>query len=238
MRVGSLLSGTLALMPSIYLTALSLSLVRATPFTVLGILSLPSVFLPLRYQNLGILMIYAPAIYSIYEMLMGRGQFLMELAGCYVLSLPILSAFSLLRGSTTSGVLGSYLSSVVSGAIVYGGVNAAKGDPKMVLYSLVQAIISPAEFEGNALNEQTLMYLTPLVAISLVALVVHLHLRIGGGAEPFYRPVMVAGAGAVGLTAVTVLYSLLFEDVTLFILLLASFAVVTSGLVAFALGRG
>jgi len=149
MKAGSWISGLLALSPSIYLTALSLAMVRPTPFTVIGFLSLPSVFLPLRYQNLGILMIYAPALYSIFELMQGRGQYLMELAGCYVLSLPVLSAISLLRGSTSSGVVGSYLSSVISGAIVYAGVRAAQGDPKLVLYSLVQAVISPGKNGGG-----------------------------------------------------------------------------------------
>ncbi len=234
MKAGSWASGLLALSPSLYLTALSLAVVRLTPFTVIGVLSLPSVLLPLRYQNVGILMIYAPALYSIFELMQGRGQHLMELAGCYVLSLPILSAISLLRGSTSSGVVGSYLSSVISGTIVYAGVMAAQGDPKLVLYSLVQAVISPGRMEADVLRAAALQYLTPLVAISLVALVVYVHLKIGGGAEPFYRTVIGAGAAAVGVVAVTVLYSLLFEDVTLFILLTVSGLLVVSGLAGFA----
>ncbi len=237
MRAGSLTSGLLALSPSIYLTALSLAMVRASPFTVIGLLSLPSVFLPLRYQNVGILMIYAPALYSIFELMQGKGHYLMELAGCYVLSLPLLSSISLLRGSTASGVVGSYLSSVISGAIVYAGVKKAEGDPKFVMYSLVQALISPEKMEEGALEAQALQYLTPLTAISLIALVVYVHLKIGGGAEPFYRTVIAAGASAVGAVALIVAYSLLFEDVTLFILLLCSALVVVSGVAGFALAR-
>jgi hypothetical protein len=237
MKAGSWISGLLALSPSIYLTALSLAMVRPTPFTVIGFLSLPSVFLPLRYQNLGILMIYAPALYSIFELMQGRGQYLMELAGCYVLSLPVLSAISLLRGSTSSGVVGSYLSSVISGAIVYAGVRAAQGDPKLVLYSLVHAVISPGRTEADVLRAPALQYLTPLVAVSLVALAVYVHLKVGGGAEPFYRTVIGAGAAAVGVVAVTVFYSLLFEDVTLFILLISSALLVVSGVAGLAFAK-
>ncbi len=229
MKAGSWTSGLLALSPSLYLTALSLAMVRPSPFTVIGLLSLPSVFLPLRYQNLGILMIYAPALYSIFELMQGKGQYLMELAGCYVLSLPVLSAIALLRGSTSSGVVGSYLSSVISGTIVYAGVRAAHGDPKLVLYSLMQALISPGKTEADVLRTPELQYLTSLVAISLVALVVYVHLKVGGGAEPFYRTVIGAGSAAVGVVAVIVLYSLLFEDVTLFILLVGSALLVVSG---------
>ena len=237
MKAGSWASGLVALSPSLYLTALSLATVRPTPFTVIGLLSLPPVFLPLRYQNLGILMIYAPALYSIFELMQGKGQYLMELAGCYVLSLPVLSAISLLRGSTSSGVVGSYLSSVISGTVVYAGVRAAHGDPKLVLYSLMQALISPGKTEADVLRTPELQYLTPLVAVSLVALVVYIHLKIGGGAEPFYRTVIGAGSAAVGVVAVTVLYSLLFEDVTLFILLAGSALLVVSGVAGLAFAK-
>jgi hypothetical protein len=46
-----------------------------------------------------------------------------------------------------------------------------------------------------------------------------------------------AGAAAVGVVAVTVLYSLLFEDVTLFILLISSALLVVSGVAGLAFAK-
>jgi positive regulator of sigma E activity len=98
-------------------------------------------------------------------------------------------------------------------------------------------VISPGRTEADVLRAPALQYLTPLVAVSLVALTVYVYLKVGGGAEPFYRTVIGAGAAAVGVVAVTVFYSLLFEDVTLFILLISSALLVVSGVAGLAFAK-
>ncbi|MCS6788734.1 MAG: hypothetical protein NZ733_05545, partial [Aigarchaeota archaeon] len=202
---------------------------RWTLFSALGFLSLSTTMLPPRLQTLTLTLIYAPALYSVYDLLTSSNLLLLDLAGGYVISLPVLVLFSVLQARSVAGLVGAYISSVVMGMVSFFSVQVSDGNPRALLYSLVSSILRGRESELGSIDISTTGPVVPLMAVSLISLLLFAHQRLGFKSESLYGTLIKSGAIAISLLAFIVYYSMNFSDGAVAATLLVALSVLFGG---------
>ncbi|MCS7094385.1 MAG: hypothetical protein NZ988_01065 [Thaumarchaeota archaeon] len=229
MKIEARLFGLLALLPSIYMFVVTVTSVEWTLISVLGFVSLSTTLLPPRYQWLTLTVIYVPAMYAVYDLVTSRDLLLLDLAGGYVISLPMLVLSSALQARTISGLVGSYLSSIVVSMVGLFGMQLAEGNPRALLYVLVSSLLRGQTGGQGSLDPSIMGPFVPMMAISLTSLLLFAHQRLGLKSESLYGNLLMSAVGSIALLAIVVYYSMNFSDGVAVTILLVALAVLFGG---------
>ncbi|MEN3047741.1 MAG: hypothetical protein ABDH63_03040 [Candidatus Caldarchaeales archaeon] len=212
MRASELVLGLMALSPALYMLAATVVETRWTLFSALGFLSLSTTMLPARMQSLTLALIYAPALYAVYDLVASNNLYLLDLAGGYVISLPVLIVASALQTSSVAGLVGAYVSSVLVSMVGMFGAEVSKGNPRALLHALISSFLRGQERELGSVDPSLLAPVVPLMAVSLISLLLFAHQRLGLRTESLYGTLIRSGAASVVLLALIVYYSAVFPD--------------------------
>ncbi len=181
-----------------------------TPFLVLGCISLLSTYLPARYQNVVIPLIYLPAITSLVVLVLERRpHFLIDLAGGYLLSIPFIAMIGLARSTSLRASVLSYITSLTSTYFIWSIAAQARVEGGHLFLSLVNMFVNRQAWE----KVQPPQYFAALAALSSITLIVYLWRVYGSVLVRGQGEILIYSAAAASLAiALTVLYSLVFTD--------------------------
>lgn len=181
-----------------------------TPFLVLGCISLLSTYLPARYQNVVIPLIYLPAITSLVILVLDRRpHFLIDLAGGYLISIPFIAMIGLAKSASLRALVLSYIASLTSTYFIWSIAAQAREGGGHLFLSLVNMFVNRRAWE----KIQPPQYFAALAALSSIALVVYLWRVYGSTLVREKGDVFIYSAAAASLVvALTVLYSLAYTD--------------------------
>lgn len=187
-----------------------LSKIVLTPFLVLGCVSLLSTYLPARYQNVVIPLIYLPAITSLVVLVLERRpSFLIDLAGGYMLSIPFITMIGLAKSTSLRSFVLGYITSLTSTYFVWAIAAQARREDGHLFLSLVNMFVNRQAWE----RIQPPQYFAALAALSSIALLVYIWRVYGSTLVHDQGNVFIYSAMTASLAvALTVLYSLAYTD--------------------------
>jgi len=187
-----------------------LARISLTPFLVIGCVSLISTYLPPRYQLIVIPLIYAPALTSLGVLILDqRPQYLIELASGYILSIPILSIFSLAKAQGVKNTVFGYLTSLASSYFIWVLVAHSGGEGGQLFLTLIKMLTLSQGF-GRVEPPQVF---APLSALSSVALLTHTWSSRDPMASTYEAAALVYAVASSSLVvALVVIYSLAYTD--------------------------
>lgn len=198
----------------IYLTFITFSNVGVTPFIILGLFSILAITLPDRYQNITILLIYLPAAYSLYELVMnGNFEILIDLTTGYILSLSFLFAYGYYKSTTPASLYANYLATCITTLLALDAALNSDKTALSIFYNYVFRVVKRAALSSELIGEITPQLSSPLAAVSVLAFIYHLNLKFPStDAKLRYNTVVMSVIWSVGMVGVIVLYSLFFVD--------------------------
>jgi hypothetical protein len=187
-----------------------LAKIMLTPFVILGCISLLSTYLPARYQNIVIPLIYLPAITSLVILVLERRPyFLIDLAGGYLISIPFIAMIGIVKSTSPRASVLSYVTSLTSTYFIWAVAAQARGEGSHLFLALVNMFVDRQAWE----RVQPPQYFAALAALSSIALVIYSWRVYGSTLVREQGEVFIYSATAASLAvALTVLYSLVFTD--------------------------
>ncbi|MEM0482349.1 MAG: hypothetical protein QXM16_05635 [Nitrososphaerota archaeon] len=184
--------------------------IQLTPFLVLGCISLLSTYLPARYQYVVIPLIYMPAIASLSILVLERRpQYLIDLAGGYLVSIPFIAMIGLAKSQSLRASVLSYITSLTSTYFIWATAAQARREGGHLFLSLVNMFVNRQAWE----RVQPPQFFAALTALSSIALAVYLWRVYGSLLVREQGEVLIFSATAASLAvALIVLYSLVYAD--------------------------
>jgi len=208
------LSFLLSLSLIFYLIIIVLVNVKITLFIVLGLFSLLTMTLPDKYQNFVIFLIYAPAVYSLYELIMNENFImLIELTTGYILSLSFLFMYGYFKSNTPTSIYTNYFATYITTLLSVDAVLNSDKTAFSIFYNYIFRVIKTVMLSSEVIREISLSLSSPLAAISALAFVYYLSLK---GSTKQVKPsdnvLSVSLILSISIIGVIVFYSLLFVD--------------------------
>lgn len=172
------LSFLLSLSLTIYLIVIVLYNVKLTPFIVLGLFSLLAIYLPDRYQYITIFLVYAPAAYSLYELIMNKNfTMLIELTTGYILSLSFLFGYSYYKSKTPASLYTSYFATYITTLLALESVLNSDKTAISIFYNYIFGAIKRGVLSAEVIGENSLPLSPYLAAISALAFVYYFNIK-------------------------------------------------------------
>jgi len=212
----------------IYLLLIIFTNIQLTFFIVLGLLSILAIMLPDKYQQITIFLIYAPATYSLYELVAnGRFLLLIELTTGYLLSLPILFAYSYYKSSTPASIYSNYFASCITTLLTLNATLSSDKTAISIFYNYLFGVIKRAMVSSEVIKELPIPFLAPLSALSGLAFCYYLILRGAAYHIKLNDRIMIASVMlSIVVVGIIVSYSMFFVDSIALGLILTSISLV------------
>lgn len=188
--------------------------VNMTLFIVLGLFSLLTMTLPDKYQNFIIFLIYAPAAYSLYELIMnGNFTMLIELTTGYILSLSFLFMYSYFKSNTPTSIYSNYFATYITTLLSLDAVLNSDKTAFSIFYNYIFRVFKTVMLSSEVIRETSLSLSPPLFAISVLAFVYYLSLKSSTKqVKPRDNVLLVSLILSISIIGVILFYSLLFID--------------------------
>ncbi|GBC68638.1 hypothetical protein HRbin01_00321 [archaeon HR01] len=172
--------------PILIATALYLAVFDSSnPFTLLGALSLLMIVGADRVKWVGLVMVYVPAIYSVYLLIVEASPSpFVSLAAGYIIATPIVFTISMITAKSPSGLVISYCAAYISSLMLYGAVYGGYSTPERLFLFLVRGLLSYIS-SSESLNllppiyPETALLATP-TALSTISLLLLTSSKNGG----------------------------------------------------------
>jgi len=222
------ISFLLSILIIIYLLSVVFRNIQLTPFIVLGLISILAIMLPDKYQHITLFLIYAPATYSLYELVVNDEFYiLIELTTGYLLSLPILFVYGYYKSNTPTSVYSNYIGSCFASLLTLNAVLNSDGTAITIFYNYLFGVIKRAALSSEVINQLSLPFLAPLSAISGMAFCYYLFFRGMTYPIKFNEKVLVTSLViSISLVGIIVFYSMFFVDSIALGLILSSISLV------------
>ena len=212
----------------IYLLSVVFGNIQLTPFIVLGLISILAIMLPDKYQHITLFLIYAPATYSLYELVVNDDFYiLIELTTGYLLSLPVLFVYGYYKSNTPTSIYSNYIGSCFASLLTLNAVLNSDGTAISIFYNYLFGVIKRAALSSEVINQFSLPFLAPLSAISGLAFCYYLFLRGMTYPIKFNEKALVTSlVMSISFVGIIVFYSMFFVDSIALGLILSSISLV------------